>query len=282
MNRTLRLFLAALLLVGVLVSASCSSRAPASPAVAKVNGVTLTQADLDREMRHTTAYYQAQYNIDLNDPTNASLVPKARDEALQRIIDQELIRQLATGAFPKDAPLEPIVITDEEVQARVAQYESQAQDQATLLAQNGFESYKEFLNFVRGELQVEKLYEKYGQGEQVHARHILVATEEEARQVLARLKNGEDFAAVAQELSIDTSSGKAGGDLGWFGRNQKVAEFEQAAYALEVNQLSEPVQTKFGWHIIEVLEKGMKADNQAFQTWFEGMRGQAQIDVVGQ
>jgi parvulin-like peptidyl-prolyl isomerase len=117
----------------------------------------------------------------------------------------------------------------------------------------------------------------YGQAEQVHARHILVATEAEAQQVLARLQNGEDFAAVAQEVSLDTTSGQQGGDLGWFGRGMMVAPFEEAAFALEVNQLSQPVQTQFGYHIIQVTEKGLQADAQAFQTWFEQIRAQAAI-----
>ena len=91
--------------------------------------------------------------------------------------------------------------------------------------------------------------------EQVHARHILVATAEEAQQVLDRLAAGEAFDALARELSIDTGSGAEGGDLGWFGRGQMVTEFEEAAFTLEPGTISEPVQTTYGYHIIEVLER---------------------------
>jgi peptidyl-prolyl cis-trans isomerase C len=89
--------------------------------------------------------------------------------------------------------------------------------------------------------------------QEVHARHILVATEAEAKDVAERLKQGEDFAALAKEKSKD--AGAEGGDLGFFTRGQMLKPFEDAAFALDVGEISEPVQTQFGWHIIKVEEK---------------------------
>jgi peptidyl-prolyl cis-trans isomerase C len=89
--------------------------------------------------------------------------------------------------------------------------------------------------------------------EEIHARHILVATEAEAKEVKQRLLKGEDFATVAKEKSKDPSA--EGGDLGFVGRGQMVKPFEDAAFALKVGDISDPVQTQFGWHIIKVEEK---------------------------
>jgi peptidyl-prolyl cis-trans isomerase C len=86
--------------------------------------------------------------------------------------------------------------------------------------------------------------------QEVHARHILLPTEEEAKKALARVKGGEDFAKVATELSKDPSGN--GGDLGWFTKDRMVPEFSDAAFKLKDGEISEPVKTQFGWHIIKI------------------------------
>ena len=86
--------------------------------------------------------------------------------------------------------------------------------------------------------------------EEIHARHILVPTEDEAKAALARIKGGEDFAKVATELSKDPSAD--GGDLGWFTKDRMVPEFSDAAFKLKKGEVSEPVKTQFGWHIIKI------------------------------
>ncbi|MDH5481812.1 MAG: peptidylprolyl isomerase [Candidatus Bathyarchaeota archaeon] len=89
--------------------------------------------------------------------------------------------------------------------------------------------------------------------QKVHCAHILVKTEQEAKEILERLKKGAKFANIAREVSL-CPSGKRGGDLGTFGRGKMVKEFETAAFTLKKGETSPIVKTKFGNHIIKRLE----------------------------
>ena len=148
-------------------------------------------------------------------------------------------------------------------------------------------SEKDFLSLLEVSLYREKLEEALNAevpttAEQIHARHVLVETREEAEDALARLHDGEGFAELAAELSTDTTSGEEGGDLGWFARGKMVTEFEEAAFALEPGQLSEIVETQYGFHIIEVVERDANRELElsdleavqweAFNSWFEARR----------
>ena len=96
------------------------------------------------------------------------------------------------------------------------------------------------------------------QDEEARARHILVPTENEAKDIAARLKKGEDFAKLAAELSKDPGSGKQGGDLGYFTKDRMVKEFSEAAFALKPGEVSAPVKSQFGWHVIKLEDKRTK------------------------
>jgi len=116
---------------------------------------------------------------------------------------------------------------------------------------------------IREETTADKLRERY-EGlkqsedfaqEEVHARHILTESEQDAKAVIEELQGGADFAALAEERSVGPSA-EGGGDLGFFRREQMVPEFAEAAFALDPGEITtEPVQTQFGWHVIKVLDR---------------------------
>ena len=90
-------------------------------------------------------------------------------------------------------------------------------------------------------------------GNKIKCTHILVQKQSEAIAILDKIKKGEKFGKLARELSIDTGSAKKDGNLGFFGRGKMVKEFETAAFNLQVGQISEPIKTQYGYHIIKRL-----------------------------
>lgn len=149
----------------------------------------------------------------------------------------------------------------------------------------------EYREIVRDILLRQKVQEAIGdetprQAEQSRARHILVETEEEAGEVLNRLEGGEDFADLAAELSLDTGSASQGGDLGFVPRGRFVEPVEEAIFNLPIGEVDK-VETQYGWHVIEVLEREERelspADysfmqQQAFNEWLEEARLNADIE----
>ena len=122
--------------------------------------------------------------------------------------------------------------------------------------------------------------------DEVWARHILVSDEATANAVRQRLLNGEDFAKVAAEVSIDTGTKDKGGDLGWFGKGAMVAEFETAAFSQKVGEIGQPVKSQFGYHIIQVLAHEevpldatgyAQAKQTAFTAWLTKARDEYKV-----
>ena len=141
------------------------------------------------------------------------------------------------------------------------------------------------------EAAMQKVYDEaikqVGEEKEVHARHILFRApagdekagkdaEDKIKAVIVRLKKGEDFVKLASELTEDPSGKANGGDLGYFSKEQMVPEFSDTAFKLEKGQISEPVKTQFGWHVLKVEDKRAKAPPK-----FEEVKPQIERYVVG-
>jgi len=161
----------------------------------------------------------------------------------------------------------------------------------TLAEQTGI-TEAEYRNIIRQNVMRDKLRRAIGDdvatvAEQAHARHILVETEAEAQEAIERLNAGEDFVALAEELSTDPGSAANGGDLGFVPQGRFVEPVDEAVFSLPIGQISEPVETEFGWHVIEVLEREERelspadyrqSQRQAFTDWLAEARLAATIE----
>jgi peptidyl-prolyl cis-trans isomerase C len=217
----------ALLLIAAFIGFAPLPAAADDPVVARVNGVDIKQSDLD--------FAASEVGSRLGNYT-----PQDRRKVLlQYVIENELM----AGAGQTDN-----LDKADSFPGRVKYHERRA-------LRDAFFDVK--IHDAVTEADAKKIYdEKVSQmkpEQEVHARHILVATEAEAKEIAERLKKGDDFATLAKEKSKDANA--EGGDLGFFARGQMLKPFEEAAFALDVGQISEPVQTQFGWHIIKVEAK---------------------------
>jgi peptidyl-prolyl cis-trans isomerase C len=229
--------IAALLLV-LPVAAGCSkssSDAPAAsgpdPVVARVNGVDIKQSDL------------ALAEEDVGADMQAASPEAKREHLVSYLADIIMVTQAADKKNVGDNP---------DFKRRLAflrnkllmGFELQEEAKAALTDEALHQTYNDAVKSVGGQ-------------EEVHARHILVEAEDDAKAILEQLKGGADFATLAKEKSKDPGAAE-GGDLGYFTKDQMVPEFAEVAFKMYPGQLSNPVKTQFGWHIIKVEDKRTK------------------------
>lgn len=201
------------------------------------------------------------------------MVASSGPATLDVLISNEVVNQEADKAGVK--------VTQEELHAEMAVYEesyggTEALEQALAASGMAIADLKEEMEIY---LKVEKIVgpdievndeqiktyfeenkDTFNQPSQMEASHILVATQEEADEVKAKLDDGSDFAGLAAEYSIDTSNAENGGALGTFGTGEMAPEFEEAAFSMEVDEISDPVRTDYGFHIIKATGKTAAVD----------------------
>lgn len=239
----------AALAAGVFTLSACSSNADESEVVVQTKDGEVTKEEFYQELK-------SQHG----------------DQVLQSLVMKEV---LSNNYEVTDEAVE------EELQTLKDQYGEQFE---TVLEQNGFSDEEAFKETIRMSLLQEKAaaedveiteeemkqyYERMKT--EVKASHILVEDEETAQEVQKKLDDGGDFGELAKEYSTDGSS-ENGGDLGWFGPGQMVAEFEEKAYELEKDSVSEPVETQFGYHIIKVTDKREKEDIESYEDTKDEIR----------
>jgi peptidyl-prolyl cis-trans isomerase C len=226
--------LAVLAAASIVALPAAPALAQSDPVVAKVNGVEIHESDLA----------MAEEDVGQN-PQLQAMPPEARrDYMVSYLADVILASKAAEGKKVQD---------QKEFKSRLTFIRNKLLME-TLLQQEG----KAALTPDAMKKVYEDAVKQMGNEEEVHARHILVPTEDEAKAVLAEIKKGTDFAELARQKSKDPGAAAEGGDLGYFGKDQMVPEFAEVAFKLEKGQVSDPVKTQFGWHIIKVEDKRTK------------------------
>jgi peptidyl-prolyl cis-trans isomerase C len=225
----------ALPLAAVLAFAGAAPAQPAAddPVVARINGAEYHKSDIVAMQR--------------------TLPPQIQQMPIEQIYPA-LVDQLVNGTLIVEAGRADKVDQDPALKKRLARYEDQLIQEAYITrevekASTDAKLRAKYADFVKS---------NPGK-EEVSARHILVATEAEAKAVIAELQKGGDFAVIAKAKSKDPGS-QNGGDLGYFGREDMVPEFADVAFKLKKGEYTkEPVKTQFGWHVIKVEDKRTSA-----------------------
>ncbi len=269
---------AALAFVSIALLASALEKQPSEGKVAVVNGSVITQEDFDKEMNHVR-----QRLLSMGKPLTDAQIPEIKKEVLENLINRELLyRESQRKAIKVDeAAINEQVTTlkrrfpDEDefktalIKANLSEAGLKARIKRGVAIQQFIDTYIAKKATVSDQ-EIKALYESrpgsFKQPEQVRASHILIKVDpkaDESQRAVARkktekiqqkLQQGEDFAALAKEFSQGPSSVK-GGDLGYFGRDQMVKPFEKAAFGLMPGDVSDIVETRFGYHLIKVIER---------------------------
>lgn len=243
--------------------------------LATVNGKTILKNDYDKSLAYYKDYVEYQYGEGTWE-TEATKGLTYKEYYEDYVMDTMTYRLLLLDAAEKEG----FTATEEDKQHELENFKVYFQndeDYKAYLQQSGMtevnllkELEKDIMinhyvlekieNLKPTDDELKTIFDDLKMNEQIKASHILVNTEEEAQKVIERINKGEDFAALAKELSVDLGSGANGGDLDYFNYAKMVQPFSEAAFALEIGEVSAPVQTDFGYHIIKLTDKIVDED----------------------
>jgi foldase protein PrsA len=272
---------------GYFRNSSSSSSGSAPTYAATVDGEKISLDAFDTETSNMLVRYQNLYSQAGMDPS--TILSGAAGAMMRLTIQADALSQLITQTiYSQEAKARGITISQDTIDQSfnqqyssfLSQYQITEDTLAAYLQQNG-QTLDQYKQDMKSQIKVALLKDavdrdvagpinpteddlnayfeanisNYDVGEQVRASHILVNDLATAEKIEGLLADGADFAELAKEYSQDTATKDKGGDLGWFGRGQMVQAFEDAAFSLDVGQISEPVQTSYGYHIILVTDR---------------------------
>jgi predicted small lipoprotein YifL len=298
-----RFRMAAVALAAVLWLVACGDEGPLRSPAARVNGEAIT----DAEVRADVPLFQFLLGVQQSSCGTAE-EGEEEDDACSRFVLENLIQEELVRAYATEHDL--LAVPEGEVQEAIGPLEQSLggtqglDDRLTEegLTRGDLEGFTERLIVFRqvrddvtetavSEEELQALYEqRIVEFTEIHARHILVETEQQAREI-ADGATPENFEQLARRFSTDPSAAENGGDLGTRPASEFVPEFAEAAAALEPGEISEPVESQFGWHVILLVEKEIRpiedvrqqlldeASARAYQDWLDGILADAEIEV---
>ncbi|NLG51472.1 MAG: hypothetical protein GX552_15315 [Chloroflexi bacterium] len=252
--------------------------------VAVVNGIELRREEYERQVTQAQTYFLQQPGFDVTSEAGQEALARLEQQVLDWMIDQVLIEQAAQQ--------NDITISDELVDSQLKRIKGDDEARfADWLSANGLteETFREQLRMDLVTTAVRDLITASlpRRIEQVHARHILLSDEAAAQAAVDRLQKGENFIAVAREISEDETTRADGGDLGFLPRGVMPPAFDEAAFALQPGGISGAVRSDFGFHIIQVVEIDPArpvtdemwpvVQQRAFDDWLAEQRAEATI-----